>query len=67
MGKFKIFIILLVLLSVPAAVFFKWVTDQNIVILKDGTIKTVDKGWESGDFFYYENDEEIRFLNKDEV
>ena len=67
MGKFKIFIILLVLFGVLSAGLYKWVTDQNIVILKDGTVKTVDNGWESGDFFYYENDEEIRFLNKDEV
>ena len=67
MRKFRKFIVILILLGVLAAAYLKSVTDQNIVVLKDGTVKTVDKGWESGDFFYYENDEEIRFLNKDEV
>jgi len=67
----KIFklLILAAFLTVGGAATFVYSTDQLVVVLKDGTIKTVDAVWESesGDLISYEVDSETTLLNRDEI
>ena len=60
-------IVLLSLLVVVGATVFVTLTDKEIIFLKDGTIKTVDEIWKSGNSIFYEIEDQIYFLNKDEV
>ena len=60
-------IVLLSLLVVVGAAVFVTLTDKEIIFLKDGTIKTVDEIWQSGNSIFYEIEDQIYFLNKDEV
>ncbi len=63
---FKLFMIT-VLLTVGGAALFVFSTDKKVVVLKDGTIKTVDEIWESGNSIFYEIDSEIFLLNHNEI
>ena len=56
-------------LTVGGAAIFVYSTDQQIVVLKDGTILTVDAVWESGsaNLISYEVDGETTLLNRDEI
>jgi serine/threonine protein kinase len=60
-------IVLISLLVVVGAAVFVTLTDKEIIFLKDGTIKTVDEIWKSGNSIFYEIEDQIYFLNKDEV
>ncbi|MDB4442704.1 YgdI/YgdR family lipoprotein, partial [bacterium] len=65
---FKLFL-LMVVLTVGGAAIFVYFTKQQVVVLKDGTIKTVDTLWESesGELISYEVDGETTLLNRDEI
>jgi hypothetical protein len=65
---FKIFMIM-ALLTVGGVAIFVYYSGQQVVILKDGTIKAVDAVWESesGALISYEVDGETTLLNRDEI
>ncbi len=41
--------------------------DQNLVVLKNGTVMTVAETWESGDIIFYEIEDEVFIADKFEV
>ena len=57
------------LLTVGGAAVFVHFTDKHVLILTDGTMKTVDGVWESelGDLISYEIENEVFWLSQDEV
>ena len=59
----------MVVLTVGVAAISVYFTEQHVVVLKDGTIKTVDTLWESesGELISYEVDGETTLLNRDEI
>ena len=67
MKKISQFLIIIALLTAAGAVVFVFATDEQVVVLEDGTIKTVDEIWESGDSIFYEINNEIFLLDQDEI
>ena len=66
--KMRHAILLLLLLAVAiGAFYFDDYQDRNIVVLKDGTVITVDQIWKSGKFILYKIDDEVFTVNKIEV
>ena len=63
---FKLFAIT-VLLTAGAAAVFVFSTDKHVVVLADGTKKTVDEIGEKGNLIFYELDNETFWLNHDEI
>ena len=61
------FLLLIALLTVGGVFAFVYSTDQKVVVLKDGSIKTVDEIWESGTSIFYEVDGDIFLLDQDEI
>ena len=59
----------MVVLTIGGAAISVYFTEQHVVVLKDGTIKTVDTLWESesGELISYEVDGETTLLNRDEI
>jgi serine/threonine protein kinase len=59
----------MVVLTVGGAAIFVTFSEQQVVVLKDGTTKTVDTLWESesGELISYEVDGETTLLNRDEI
>jgi serine/threonine protein kinase len=62
--KISVFISLATIVGAALFVFF---TDKEVVVLKDGNIKTVDHIWESRDSLFYEINNEIYLLDKFEI
>jgi serine/threonine protein kinase len=60
-------IVILALLSMGGAVLWIHFSDKEVVVLADGTIKTVDEIWESGDSIFYEVENEIFLLDQHEI
>jgi serine/threonine protein kinase len=60
-------IVILALLSMGGAVLWIHFSDKEVVILADGTIKTVDEIWESGDSIFYEVENEMFLLDQHEI
>jgi len=67
MKKLSQLLIIFALLTAAGAVVFVFSTDEQVVVLEDGTIKTVDEVWESGDSIFYEINNEIFLLDQDEI
>ena len=63
---FKAVVLLSAIILVGAALFV-FSTDKEIIFLKDGTVKTVDETWPSGNHIFYEVDNQISFLRKDKI
>ena len=65
---FKLFMMMALLAAGSVAIFVHF-SDQQVVVLKDGTIKTVDAVWESesGALISYEVYGETILLNRDEI
>jgi serine/threonine protein kinase len=63
---FKTAVILSVLAVAGVAAFVQF-TDKEVIIFNDGTIKTVDATWQSGDSVFFEIDSQIDFYDKDEI
>ena len=63
---FKLFAIV-VLLTVGGAALFVFSTDKKVLVLTDGTIKTVDAIGERGNLIFYVLDSETFWLNQDEI
>lgn len=55
------------LLTFVGIAVFVYFTDKHVVVLKDGTLKTVDEVWEKGNLIFYELDSERTVLNPDEI
>lgn len=62
MRKFLKTIVFLSIITIVGIAFFVSVTDKEIIIFNDGTHKTVDQTWLSGDSLFYEIDNQIDFL-----
>ena len=67
MKKLSQLLIIIALLTAAGAVVFVFSTDEQVMVLEDGTIKTVDEIWESGDSIFYEVNNEIFLLDQDEI
>jgi serine/threonine protein kinase len=69
MKKLFKFVMMTALLIIGAVVIFVHNSDQQVVVLRDGTIKEVDSVWESesGALISYEVDGETILLNRDEI
>ena len=60
-------IVILALLSMGGAALWIHFSDKEVVVLADGTIKTVDEIWESGDSIFYEVENEMFLLDQHEI
>ncbi len=60
-------IVILALLSIGGAALWIHFSDKEVVVLADGTIKTVDEIWESGDSIFYEVENEMFLLDQHEI
>jgi serine/threonine protein kinase len=58
---------LLLLLVGIGAVYLNDYQDRNLVVLKNGTVITVDEIWKSGRFILYKIDDEVFTVNRVEV
>jgi hypothetical protein len=67
MKKILKLFLLLTLLTVGGIAVFVYSTDKQVVVLKDGSLKTVDEIWESGNSIFYEIDGDIFLLDQDEI
>jgi serine/threonine protein kinase len=59
--------VLLSVIAVVGATLFVLFTDEDIIILNDGTIKTVDDTWQSGDSIFFESKGQIDFYDKNQI
>jgi hypothetical protein len=60
-------IVLFCIITVVGVALFVFFTDKEVIILNDGTLKTVDQTWLSGDSLFYEIDNRIDFLDKAQI
>lgn len=60
-------IVLFSVITVVGVALFVFFTDKEIIILSDGTLKTVDQIWITGDSLFYEIDNQIDFLDKSQI
>ncbi len=60
-------LVLFSVIMVIGAALFVFLTNKQIIVLKDDTLKTVDETWLSGDFLFYEIDGQIDFLDRGEI
>ncbi len=60
-------VVLFSVIMVIGAALFVFLTDKQIIVLNDNTIKTVDQTWLSGDSLFYEIDGQIDFLDRGEI
>jgi len=58
---------LFLLIAGTGAFFLNEYMDTHVVVLKGGTVFTVDRSWESDGFVYYEAGDEINFFKSSEV
>jgi len=67
MRNFIKIVFIIALLTVGGGALFVHFTDKNALVLTDGTVKTVDQIWESGDSVFYEISNDIFVLSKKEI
>ncbi len=60
-------IVLLVVFTIVGVALFVYFTDKKVIVLNDGTLKTVDQTWLSGDSLFFEIDSQIDFLDKSRI
>jgi hypothetical protein len=61
-------ILLLLLFMVGIGAFYLYgYMDQNLIVLKNGTVMTVAETWESGDVIFYEIEDEVFTADKFEI
>jgi serine/threonine protein kinase len=60
-------LLLMLLIVVSGAFYINDYQDRNIVVLKDGTVITVDQIWKSGKFILYKINDEVFTVNKVDV
>ena len=59
--------LLFLLIAGIGGFFLKGYMETDVVVLKDGTVITVDRTWESEGFVYYEKEDEVNFFKSYEV
>jgi serine/threonine protein kinase len=64
--RHAILILLLVMVAI-GAVYLDDYQDRNLVVLKNGTVLTVDEIWKSGLFLLYKINDEVFTVNRNEV
>ncbi|MGW8302935.1 MAG: hypothetical protein ACWGNO_12740 [Desulfobacterales bacterium] len=64
--RHAILILLLVMVAV-GTVYLDDYQDRNLVVLKNGTVLTVDEIWKSGRFLLYKINDEVFTVNRNEV
>ena len=62
-----VILLVLLLMVVSGSVFFNDYQDSNIIVMKDGTVITVDEIWKSGNYILYKAHDEVFTVNKSEV
>ena len=67
MRNFLKLVVLISLVTVAGAASFVFFTDKEVVVLNNGTVKTVDQTWESSGSIFYEINDEIFLLDKNEI
>ena len=67
MRNFLQAIVLFIVITVVGTALFVFFTDKQIIVLNDGSLKTVDETWLSGDSLFYEIDGQIDFLDNSEI
>ena len=67
MRKFIKIVFILGVITVAGAAGYLHFSNKEVIILKDGTIKTVDATWQSGDSVFFEINNQIDFYEKDEI
>jgi hypothetical protein len=60
-------LLLLLVMAGIGTVYLDNYQDRNLVVLKNGTVITVDEIWKSGRFLLYKIDDEVFTVNKIEV
>ena len=63
---FKTVVILSAIAVAGAALYINF-SDREVIVLKDGTVKTVDATWQSGDSIFFEINGQIDFYDRDEI
>ena len=58
----RAFLLLLILIAGVCAFFIKGYMDKNVVVLKNGSVMTVDETWEDNGLVYYQIDNEVNFF-----
>ena len=67
MKKLFKLILLMTLLTIGGIAVFVYATDKHVVVLKDGSQKTVDEVWEKGNLIFYVVDGEESLLNHSQI
>ena len=67
MKKFFKLLLLMTLLTIGGIAVFVYATDKHVVVLKDGSQKTVDAVWEKGNLIFYVVDGEESLLNHNQI
>jgi len=67
MRNFLKTVFILGVLAVAGAAGYLHFSDKQVIILKDGTMKTVDAIWQSGDSIFYEINNQMDFYEKDDI
>ena len=62
-----VILLLLLVMVVIGSVYLNDYQDRNLVVLKNGTVLTVDEIWKSGRFLLYKINDEVYTVNKNEV
>ena len=63
---FKTAVVLSAIMVAGAALYLNF-SNKEVIVLKDGTIKTVDATWQSGDSIFFEINGQIDFYDRDEI
>ena len=56
------FLLSLILIAGGCAFFINGYMDKNVVVLKNGSVITVDETWEDSGLVYYQIDDEVNFF-----
>ena len=62
-----VILLLLLVMVIIGSVYLNDYQDRNLVVLKNGTVLTVDEIWKSGRFLLYKINDEVYTVNKNEV
>ena len=60
-------LVLLSVIAVAGVALFVFFTDEDVIILNDGTIKIVDETWQSGDSVFFESEGQIDFYDNNQI
>jgi len=67
MRNFLKTVFILSALSIAGVAIYLHFSDKEVIVLKDGTVKTVDSTWKSGDSVFFEINNQIDFYDQNEI